>query len=479
MNRLSRLSPLSLLLVISCAYYNGVYNAKHYAKQAESSERNGRASEAADRWRIAAIHAESALARHPHSRWAVEAMLIRTKALIHLESWSDAGVMAERSLAAATTAEDRALAQFYLGQVQLGMRHPEDALPHLDSAVVAASPGRRSAALLARGRALRRLGRPREALDDFRAAREEDALYERSLAALALGDAALSATYADTLALTQPFHETQWLLLLDSLSRAGAMDRAAGLADAVTSRGDVRNGARARLLLAEADRRLAAGEDSLARERYLAVQRIVPDSVEARTASVRLARIDLRQDASAAGFALARQKLVPALQGGGTPGDEARDLGRLLDLADTLAARQENPDAFWFARAELLRDSLGAPAEAARAFAAMPARFPDSPWTPKAILAAIALGSPGADSLRALLTGRYADNPYTLAATGSPLAADRFAVLEDSLGGIIERSHVGRAPADVRQLPAPETRTRQNVSPRVQPRPGNRPTIEP
>ena len=79
---MKRLSVVGALLLTGCVYYNGVYNAKHFAKQAEHSERLGRTSEAADRWRIAAIHAESVVTRHPRSRWADDAMLIRAKALV-------------------------------------------------------------------------------------------------------------------------------------------------------------------------------------------------------------------------------------------------------------------------------------------------------------------------------------------------------------------------------------------------------------
>ena len=50
---------LSVFVGSSCAYYNGLYNAKRMVKQAERDERAGRTSAAADAWRLAAIHAES------------------------------------------------------------------------------------------------------------------------------------------------------------------------------------------------------------------------------------------------------------------------------------------------------------------------------------------------------------------------------------------------------------------------------------
>src|SRR5438105_1022790 len=86
------------VLSSSCAYYNGMYNARHFARQAETSERLGRASEAAERWRLAEIHAESVVTRHPRSRWVDDAMLIRARALIHLEAWGDAAIAADQAL---------------------------------------------------------------------------------------------------------------------------------------------------------------------------------------------------------------------------------------------------------------------------------------------------------------------------------------------------------------------------------------------
>ncbi|MDO8665703.1 MAG: hypothetical protein Q7J79_03770, partial [Gemmatimonadales bacterium] len=62
--------------------------------------------------------------------------------------------------------------------------------------------------------------------------------------------------------------------------------------------------------------------------------------------------------------------------------------------------------------------------------------FPDSPWTPKGLVAAIAAGHPDADALRALLGTRYAESPYAVAASGGD--DERYAALEDSLQRALE-----------------------------------------
>jgi tetratricopeptide (TPR) repeat protein len=473
-------SRLALCLLVSgCAYYNGMYNAKRFAKQAERSERLGRTSEAAERWRVAAIHAESVVTRHPHSRWADDAMLLRARALVHLESWADAARTAELAAGMTTDEEARREAWLYLGLARIGERRTADALAPLDSAAASANGRRRSAALLARGRAHLALGRPVEALEDFRLSTEGDAAFERARAALAAGDGPLAARYADTLA-DRPFFEAQWLMLLDSLAHTGRGADAARLTDRLVARTDLRGGPRARLLLAEGERRLEAGDDSAAAHRFRDALRLVPDSVEARTADVRLARLEVRAAGAPADLALVRRRLDGITTLGGTPGREAQDLARLLDFADSLATSPRTSDAFWFLRGELLRDSLGARALAADAFATMPARFPDSPWTPKGVLAAIALDHPAADSLRALLLAAYATSPYTMAAEGRGDDPERFAMLEDSLRTVLATLPQARpdAPPEAEPGLVPQ-RGVTPPRPATPPRSTTRPTADP
>ncbi len=474
------------LSLSGCAYYNGVYNAKHFAKQAEASERAGRTSEAADRWRVAAMHAESVQTRHPHSRWVDDAMLIRARALVHLESWSDAAVVAEQAVRKTRSPEQRAEAWLYLGLANNGLRQPASALTAFDSATGSRRSAMQSEAMMGRGRALMAMGRPRDALADFERSRGDDAGFERTRAALAAGDGLRAAEFADSLALRQPFHEAQWLMLLDSLASASLQARVTGLTDALRVRPDVRAGSRARLLLADGERQLRAGNDAAAAERFREVQRVAGDSLEAGVASVRLTGLDIRAAESLADLRGARRRLSAIGPVSGAAGAHATDLARLLDEADTLLAQTRAPDAFWYLRAELLRDSLRAPGLAAAAFAEMPARFPDSPWTPKGMLAAIALGHPAADSLRALLFARYAASPYALAARGSADAPERYASLEDSLRVVLETAPrvaaPGRAvvedrdPADRAPRPAPTDAPRPAVTP---PRSTTRPSIDP
>jgi len=420
------------LLTSGCAYYNGMYNARRYAKQAESSERAGRMSEAAERWRLAEIHAESLTARHPHSRWADDAKLIRGRALLHLTAYNDAVVVLLEAVREAEQEPQRREASLYLGEANLAIGRLPEALEALDTAVIARDKKIRDEAYLYRGRTWMALRRPGRALADFLASESIPARFERVRAALALDDGDLAAAFADSLTVVR-YREAEWTPLLDSLTRAGLSGRVSGLVDALLRRGDVPRGARARMLLADGDRALVGGNDSAAAGRFHAVVRLVPDSVEGRGAAVRLARLDLRAAQDTVDLARVSATLRSLAALGGTPGQDARDLLRLLDRSDSLAAAVDHADAYWLLRAELLRDSLGARTLAAATFADMARRFPDSPWTPKGLLAAIIGGYPAADSLRDLLRQRYPDSPYTLLLDSRRDAPERFAALEDSL----------------------------------------------
>jgi len=86
----------------------------------------------------------------------------------------------------------------------------------------------------------------------------------------------------------------------------------------------------------------------------------------------------------------------------------------------------------WFAAAEVARDEVGAPLVARGFFLAYADIEPSSPWTPKALLAALDASADETD--RAWLRGRleaHRDSPYVLAARGA--TPDGFEALEEEL----------------------------------------------
>jgi hypothetical protein len=471
---------LLALALQGCVYYNGVYNARRWASQAEASERAGRTMEATDRWRSAEVHADSVIARHPGSRWAGEAYLIRGRALVAEQSYGDAVVALEEAARKLGSRERRLEAELALGRANLGLRRLPQALEALDSAAVSQDPRRRSLALLYRGRAYLMARQPALALEDFGGSHEREAPAERARAALARGDVAQAAELAENAAAAAQFVESQWTLLLDSLGRAGLRESSSRAVDRLLLRADVGTGSKARLALADAGRKLQAADTAGATARLRDVTRFAPDSVEGRAATLALMRLQLTAIGTTDELASLHERLMRIGAQGSQPGLEATALARSIDLADTLARVSVARDAFWFFRGAVLRDSLGANALAAATFAQMGDLFPDSPWTPKGLLAAIVLGHPAADSLRALLESRYPASPYAAIALAREDTPGAFAVLEDSLQRALALMPSLMVERD-RSAPAVRSAPTVPVSgPRNQPaRPTTRPTIDP
>jgi tetratricopeptide (TPR) repeat protein len=435
-----------VFLASGCAYFNGMYNANRYQGQAEASERAGRSGEARERWQLAAQHAESLLVRHPKSRWAEDALLVRGRALVHLEYWSDAVTVLEEAARRAGSVARRREALGLLGRANLAIRRFPQALEALDSAVESDRAATRAAALLDRGRVRIALGQPDSAVADFASSTDPHAGYDLAGAELLLGDTAAAAALYDSLAGVGKYVEADWRPALDSLAAAGGLARASGLVDRLAGRSDLTDGQTARLLLDDAGRRLAASDTAGATARLSDAVRAGRDSAEASLAAVRLARLAVAGATSDTDLAVVRRRVQGLTAQGGEAGRDAASLLRQLDQVDRMAAAASTPDAFWFWRAEVLRDSLHAGRLAVADYAEMAVKFPDSPWTPKSLVAAIAAGHPAADSLRSLLLGRYARSPYALAAAGASGADSAYAALEDSLRGVLARA-AAAAPA--------------------------------
>ena len=440
----------ALVLASGCAYYNGMFNANRAAGDAERLERQGRPGEARDRWQRAAMHAESLVARHPRSRWADDALLLRGRALLRLDFPTDAAVVLEQAVRRAESPAVRAEALTLLGRANLQLGRAGIARAVLDSALEERHPQVRSEALFLRGRAELALGRPEAALADLGASGEPGAAVEAARAHLALGDAGAAEERLATVLDGRTYREADWRGPLDSLARAGGAEAAGRLVERLVARPGLTGGERARLLLDDGDRSLARQDTAGARSRFARAVEAAPDSADARSARVRLLRLTLAAAASEADVADAGEPLQTLADLGGAPGREAQQLLDLVGRVGSLAEDSVAPDAQWFARAELLRDSLRAVPLAARAFAEMAARFPASPWAPKGLVAAIAAGAPGSDSLRALLDARYPDSPYRLAAIGLAAQgadAEAYRVLEDSLGRVLGVAAAGQRAA--------------------------------
>jgi len=90
---------LALLLAVSsagCAYYNSMWSAERFAKDARRAERRGQPSEARSHWAQAAAKAERVVIRHPKSRWADDALTLQAEGLARSGSCDEAGDVIKR-----------------------------------------------------------------------------------------------------------------------------------------------------------------------------------------------------------------------------------------------------------------------------------------------------------------------------------------------------------------------------------------------
>lgn len=153
-------------------------------------------------------------------------------------------------------------------------------------------------------------------------------------------------------------------------------------------------------------------------------------------ASLELVRLDLRAVRHP-------QELSPLMQTLRADAERhkiaASDLTRLANTATavltaTASVTPGSPegDLRLFLAGEAARDSLGAPRLAARLFQRIVREWPESPYAPKAALAAQQVNPEWADSGRALLEARYFGSPYLAMIRGED--GQGYRQLEDSLG---------------------------------------------
>jgi hypothetical protein len=147
---------------------------------------------------------------------------------------------------------------------------------------------------------------------------------------------------------------------------------------------------------------------------------------------LRAARWKLERTAALDALPQVRSDLLPAIAD-----PRARALVHNIRMVEVLNRHAEStaqPVAL-FAAAELARDELGAPVLAASLFLAYARIAPQSPWTPKALLAAGALRPDSAPAIHARLEP-YANNPYVAAIQGRT-DAEAFQAAEEGLSKVL------------------------------------------
>ncbi len=420
---------LTLWAAVSCAYYNGMWSANHYAGQARGAERAGQMDEARSAWAMAAVKAESVVSRHPHSRWAPAALVLQGEGLARSGACERAAEPLARALGTVTVPALRERAALAAATCAVARGDPIAAESLLAPVTGSADRRRASTARYLTGRAADLRGDPVLAATWYARSTDPEAGFARARVLLAQGRSEAAAGALGTL-LRGRAAESDWAPLLDDVGRAAGAQAASAVLDRLLALRHVSIGSRARLLLADGDRLFAARALAAAGARYAQATAIAPDSIAGREARVRALRVAAAAARTVAELHSVRERLARLTATGldGTAAGEAATLDGLLGrvlLADDAA------DALWFHAGELARDSLAAPELAAGVFLSLGRDRSASLFAPKALVAAAALLGDGRDSVLGVLQATYPASPYTLALRGE--ASPGYAAAEDSL----------------------------------------------
>lgn len=432
----ARALSLALLLAIGClsgcVYYNGMYNANRLARSAQKAERDGRTFEANNLWGQVATRAESVVVRHPRSKYVNQAMVLKGVALARLGQCPNAiGPLGRSSLIDqhSDLAEEAALA---LGRCELETGDPAAAEAALARAQASKNSRRQQEGRLQRARALRLIGRPEEALQTLAGLEGTRVDQERLLALAGAGRPDQTLALADSV-LARNDSTIVWDSVLVALARTDPL-AASKLVDGLRGQPKSSPATLARRLL-EDGIRLASVDSARATQRLLEASRVGAGTESGERAQLHVIRLDLARVRQPAELSPVDSGLRRLARAGTGVASEARQLqflvGRVRSQSASVQPGSPEGDLRLFLTAETARDSLGAPLLAVGLFRRIAEGWPESPYAPKALLAAQQLDSAWADTARVLLSEHYSDSPYLAFVRGEDAPA--FRQLEDSL----------------------------------------------
>jgi tetratricopeptide (TPR) repeat protein len=451
------LAGLAILLLSGCVYYNGMYNANRLARSARKAEREGRTLEASGLWGQVITRAESVSVRHPDSKYADQAAVLRGVALARLGQCGPAvAPLGHAALLAPGTelAEEGTLA---LGRCSLEAGDADAADLAFTRVIESRDPERRREARLQHARVLRLGRRYQEAVTLLKEANDPRAREDLFLALAGAGRTAEAFALADTL-IAHADSTRSWDALIDTLGQQNPAN-ASTMVDRLIALRSPAPPVRARWLLQDADR-LALSDSARATARLQQAVQVGGKTLDGRRARLRLTRRSLARVRSVADLGSVGDSLRVLSETPGSADEEATALrfavGQVRAVADSADVAAPQADLRLFLAAEMARDSLGAPALAATLFRRIVEESPGSPYAPKALLAAQQLDTSWADTARALLAERYADSPYLALLRGED--APGYKLLEDSLRTFAAAQAVPRRTGRVQRRPVERER---------------------
>jgi tetratricopeptide (TPR) repeat protein len=449
--RIIRLTLMTALLG-GCVYYNGMYNANRLANSARKAEREGRTFEANNLWGQVATKAESVVVRHPRSKYAEEAAVLRGVALARLGQCDQAlGPLSRATLAGkpGDLTEDALLAT---GRCQLALDNIPAGEAAFSQLLDSKDRDRRREAHFQHAKLLRQSGRYQEALRALEGVKDPRADSERILALAGVGRVPQALALADSLIAkrdtTRPWDSLMVLMGQQNPAAASQLlDRIRPL--------PVRSEIQARRLL-EDGIRLASTDTARAGARLREVVSIGGHNDAAGRASLQLILLDLRHARRVEDLPPVVEALKSVSEHFETVTYECTLLGGTVggihNAATSVTWETPRGDLRLFLAAEASRDSLRAPALAEGLFHRILDDYPNSAYAAKVVLAVQQLDSTWADSARGLLEGRYLDSPYLAVIRGD--SSEGYRQLEDSLGAYAATLAVKPPAPGVRRTPA-------------------------
>jgi tetratricopeptide (TPR) repeat protein len=429
-----------------------MYNANRLARSAKKAEREGRTFEANNLWGQVATKAESVLVRHPTSKYADQAGVLRGVALAKLGQCEQALTPLSRANAATPSdlTEDALLAG---GRCQLALGNFAEAQAAFSQLLDSKDHERRLEAHFQQGRLLRQAGRNEEALQALEGIRDPRADGERILALAGAGRVPQALSLADSL-LARGDTTKPWDSLIVSMGRKDP----AAAADLVDRMGRLPRGSpelQAQRLL-EDGIRLSAVDQRRAAARFHSVIAMSKLSENAGRARLQLILLKLRHITTPAGLAAIRDSLSGLSNDYEAVGYEAAQLAAAVSgvysAATAVTWESAQGDIRLFLAAETARDSLKSPVLAERLFRRILNDFPNSSYGAKVVLAVQQLNPAWRDSAQALLDGLYVGSPYLAMIRGED--PPEYRQLEDSLGTYAATQAPKKAATPRRRVPA-------------------------
>jgi hypothetical protein len=426
------------------------------ASSARKAERDGRTFEANNLWGQVATKAESVLVRHPTSKYAERAQLLRGVALARLGQCEQAlGPLSRLATSTRSPDELREDALLATGRCQMAAGNLAGGDAAFTQLLQSKDPERRREARFQHARVLRQGGEYEEALKVLAGIHEPRAESERVLALAGAGRAPEALALADSI-MARGDSGRGWdsLLVIMAEVNPGA---ASGLVDRMRRLSQRTPELQARTLL-EDGLRLSTIDTVRAARRFreaMAVRGAVESPARASLALLRLNLTGSTDPGKLTSVLDSLRKLALRFDGNSEGINElVRSVAEVDTAARIVTSVTPQGDLRVFLAAELARESLRAPRLAEILFRKIPGQWPFSPYAAKAILAAQQLNPAWLDSARALLDLQYYDSPYVATIQGD--ATLEYRQLEDSLAAFA--ATLATRPAGVRRMPVPGRR---------------------